>query len=158
MVNFSVLERIFYAIGSLVALILGAIELKRFLEPPNIMLRPYLFFKNKERNEYGQEVIPLQYEFRLLNTGREIVGEVLLSVGGFHVIHSLSEVINLKKNTPYMKEGIVRIEPVGVNIKKIETPFKVKIFFQDVKKKKYAVHEITLHENGAGWQETKASF
>lgn len=157
MADFITIERIFYALGSLIAFFLGGIKLKKYFESPNILIRPYLFFKNKEKNEYGQDVIPLEYEFSVLNTGRDVVGEVLLRVGT-NEIHNLSKIINLRKNIPFTKEGVIKIEPVGINIKKIDTPFKVKMFFQDIKGREYAVHEITLGEGGAGWSQTKKSL
>ncbi|MFW9877458.1 MAG: hypothetical protein ACFFG0_30600 [Candidatus Thorarchaeota archaeon] len=157
MVDFLTAERIFYAIGSLIALILGIIKLKRYWEPPKVRLRPFFFFSEKKKNKYGQDLIPLEYECDLLNTGRDLVGEVILKIGSTET-HPLGGIINLRKNIPYRTEGIEEITPMGINIKEIKTPFKARVFFQDMKGRKYAIHEITLGEGGAGWSHTKHSL
>ena len=157
MVDFSIIERIFYAIGSAVALVLGVIKLKRYIERPKIKLRLYFYFENKKKNKYDQDVIPLEYECDLLNSGKDVVGELILKIGATEV-HNLSKLINLRKNVPYKAHGVEEITPMGINIKEIETPFKAKVFFQDTKGKKYALHEVTLGEGGAGWSHTKHSL
>jgi hypothetical protein len=157
MVNWSIVERIFYTVGSLVALILGGIQIKNYFEPPKVKLRPYFFFDKKIKNKYGQDVIPLEYECDLLNTGRDLVGELILKIDPAEV-HNLSGIINLRKNIPYKSTGTEKIIPMGINIKEIKTPFKAKVFFQDIKGRKHAIHKITLGEGGAGWSHTKHSL
>jgi hypothetical protein len=156
-INLSILEKTFYMFGSLIAFILGSIKLKEILRRPKIYLRPFFFFDKKEKNEYGQDLIPLEYECELLNTGKDLVGELIFKIGQYET-HQLSGIINLRKNKPVKIKGIEKITPSGINIKEIKTPFKIKVFFKDIKDKKYALHELTLGEGGAGWSVTKNSL
>lgn len=158
MVDFSIIERIFYAIGSLIAITLGIAKLIQLLEFPKIKLRINdLWIKGRKKNKYNQDLLPLEYDFDILNTGKDLVGELILKIGSAE-IHNISGVINLRKNKPHKCEGIEEITPMGINIKEIETPFKAKIFFADMKGKIYAFHEVTLDVGGAGWSHTEHSI
>ncbi len=158
MTDYSIIERIFYSIGSLIAIILGVTKLKRLSEPPNIKLRiSNLWIDNKKKNKYDQDLLPLEYSIDVLNTGRDLVGELILKIGSTET-YQLSGIINLRKNVPQKFEGVEEITPLGINIKEIETPFKAKIFFLDIGGKIHALHETTVGIQATGMSHTKYSI
>jgi hypothetical protein len=154
--NLFIIERIFYSTGSLVALILGLSKLRTLLESPKIKMRSMLFFSKTIKNERGTKVIPLEYEFSLLNTGKDLIGEVIVMRG--HVSHQLSSIINLRKNKPYSKEGIKEIDYEDPFEKETKEPIILKMFFRDTKGKKHAIREHRVGEGVAGSTVTKESF
>ena len=159
MINFLLIERVFYILGSFIAFILGAIKIKMILTPTNIFLKINMLFCNKKtKNKYGQEVMNLEYDCNLVNKGKDIIGELILLKEDTFETYCLGEIIILKKNIPYKTKGFRKISPAGINIKEIKTPFKAKIYFVDMKGKKHATQIVTIGEGCSGWGASNKSF
>src|SRR3989344_6320894 len=103
MVDFLILERIFYLVGSLVALTLGIIKLNEILRPTKIKIRPVISF-DRIKKEENLLSLTFEYDCSIINTGREVIGELILNVFPQHSIH-LSSIIKLIRNTPKTIRG-----------------------------------------------------
>lgn len=146
MVDYFFLEKIIWYSGTVISIILGLLKLKNYVENPKIFIGPDLGPCEKLVNKYGQDEIRIKYRCKLINTGKDLAGELRLNYNFSD--YTLSELVTLKKNDPKIIEGEIRVSPAGINVKKIGFPMDVNLYFRDIKGKRYSIHNISLNMNG----------
>ena len=158
MVDFLILERIFYLVGSLVALTLGIIKLNEILRPTKIKIRPVISF-DRIKKEENLLSLTFEYDCSIINTGREVIGELILNVFPQHSIH-LSSIIKLIRNTPKTIRGKNKIyipKEYNKKIKEEKVIWGV-VFFKDIKGKKYGIHKVAVGDGTIGFEQTKETL
>lgn len=146
-VNYTLLERTFFLVGSILSVILTCYKIKEYFDRPKIQISPHLFITKEDINEFGQERAYINYKIEIVNSGKDVPGRFIVSKG--IITYFSSDYFKLGRNCTRKFEGKFTISPLGINIKKLERPITLEIFFQDNHKRKYEYPKITLDGVGS---------